>query len=278
MSQLELQSKLAERSESPPYELVGAIPESIQQYVANSFHSRFTGRVMANCDNYDRRVKKDHEGVSDEVIAMFENALTGTASPAELLYVRQVYGIASAELGCITLPYGKGMAMLDEMRDSVSQAILLLGGEILSDNRRFAVKSADLAPAKVDGHPIDALLMTRKRDIGEMQDGTIVRERASFILRIDEASRFNQKLAAKIGSIDIHAKDWESKVGEIGELPAIASASLDANDFAAAIPLSATIFAFNPEQAAEIKREQALEENRKKLAIAAWREHFRRLS
>lgn len=268
--------ELEARSISAPDDLA-EIPPGVQSYVHQNFMSRYMGRVMANFDNYTQRLKKDSDGIDSKVIAMHDRAVVGTASPAELLCVRSAYGIGSIGLGCAIIPYGNSIEQLESMRDTVAEAILMMNGELLDSKPVLKLKQTDTVvnPGE-NGHLKDAFLMTRKRDLGRLPDGTIVRERSSFVIRIDEASGFDQELAERMRRVDAELsknlrpdvpknKHWGTTVMTVGMLKKKVPPLLETNDFAAAIPLSTTIYAFNTGTLDEIERVRAEEEARVKI-------------
>jgi hypothetical protein len=249
-SQEQVKRELEERTLFVPDSLTD-IPDDIQEYVNSSFVVRFTNRLMANYDNFSLRLVKSYEEFSQDdqeaLVTLEERAIRGKASPAELLYFRQLTGIASIELGCLTHPYGNSIELLDEMRASVTEAATMLGGELLDTPDVLAVKQADnVYLRQPEAFVKDSILMTRKRDLAELPDGSIVRERSSFVVRIDEQSGFSQRRAQSIRKIPLFANpNWRKHLAIAGDLDNTVPPFLESNDFKVAIPLSTTIYAFN---------------------------------
>jgi hypothetical protein len=268
-AQEQVKHELEGRTLSVPNELT-AIPEDIQEYVNSSFVPRFTNRLMANYDNFRQRLVTNYDDFSEEdqdyLADLEERALRGKASPAELIYFRQITGIASIELGCLTHPYGNSIELLNDMRMSVSEASKMLNGELLDSPQVLAVKQPDNVYMK-DREPFvkDSILMTRKQDLAVLPDGSIVRERSSFVLRIDEASDFDQKRAQNMRKIPLfNNPDWNKHLMIAGDLENTVPPYLEDNDFKVAIPLSTTIYAFNKDTKEDVKaRDQLVKEQLK---------------
>lgn len=265
--QEQVRDKLEQRSLEVPPE-VGEIPPEIQRYVAQNFMSRFNGRTMANIDNFSRRLRSNLAEFDMQDRMVLTKAMWGQANPAELLHVRCAFGMASVELGCLSHPYGvlTDQDKLDDMRDSVRGAISLFGGELaiketdettggfedleegLDGRDVFAIKRADNTQYSGDQmhHLQKVFLVTRKRNLGLLPDGSIIRERSSFIVRIDEDSKYDQEIAAKMRKVRLtyneRAMERLARISEIDRLlpPMIAN-----REFGTVIPLSTTVYAFN---------------------------------
>lgn len=265
--QEQVRDELEKRSLDVPPE-VGYIPPEIQQYVAQNFMSRFNGRTMANIDNFSRRLRPNLVEFDIEDRMVLAKAMWGQANPAELLHVRCVFGMASVELGCLSHPYGvlTDQDKLDDMRGSVKEAILMFGGELavremdaaqgnfedleegLDGRDVFAVKQADNTYYGGDHihHLQKVVLVTRKRNLGLLPDGSIVRERSSFIVRVDEESGFDQELAAKMRKVKLTYNDRAmERLAKIGNIDQVLPPMIANREFGTVIPLSTTVYAFN---------------------------------
>jgi hypothetical protein len=229
------------------------VPLEIIDYVHTTFIARFHSRAEANEENYVTSLNTDAV-FSPEILDMFYRAECGIATPAELIVTRELKGIRSVELACLTHPYGKRVEnVLPEMRDSVKQHVEYLGGTYFEDpETRYRVK-------EIIGHPKGqeefdkGMLMTRKRTIGIMPDGTVIRERSSFVVRLDENTMFNEDDIKALESVDLSQPDWHDELVKAGNLDEIVPLLLESNLFSLAIPISTTIYAYNSETAKRIK-------------------------
>lgn len=248
-SQRELALTLQEYTLSIPDD----VPLTVADYVHRTFMGRFYGRAEANEENYTTslRTKEDYANnkVVQEIIARGE---LGFASPTELLVLRELLGIRSVELACVTHPYGERMDMLEEMRDVVAQHVTLCGGEYNPDpSTRFRVKEV-IGLAEGDKSFSNGLLMTRKRTLAMLPDGTTIRERSSFVLRTDEQSLINKEDIEALKNVDLSHLDYQDKLVEAAHLDEVARILLKSNLYSQAIPISTTIYAFNEATAQEI--------------------------
>lgn len=244
--QMNIKHILEIRTASVPSELE-SIPVDIRSFATSSFIARFTNRGMANFDNFGKRLVRENDGLLPEQERLIERAIVGDASPAELIYVRKLLGIGSVELGCLTHPYGNNIDALDDMRASTIHAALLHGGRLLDEDDVYKVKQTDnLYFTHMTRTMREAFLMTRKRDIAVLPDDSVVRERSSFVIRIDKDSGFDQKLADNIRKVVIHNNPfWTDHITKAGKLDTVVPPMLERNEFTKAIPLSTTIYNFD---------------------------------
>lgn len=263
-----VRDELEARSKEVPPE-VGYVHPSIQRHVTQNFMARFSGRTMANFDHFSRRLHTAEGKFNEKQNELLEKAIWGHATPAELLRVRADYGIASIELGCLTHPYGvlTDQDKLDEMRSSVREAILLLGGELsitdpetleamgsveegLDGRDVFAVKQADntFETSQPADYAKRLVLVTRKRMHGRLPDGTVVCERSSFDLDIGEGSKFDAKAAKRMRGIKLTHIDEKlamKMMTEAAELPEHLPNLIAQREFSTVVPLSTTVYGFN---------------------------------
>lgn len=238
------------------YRVPDSVPLEIASYVHDTFSKRFQARQEANNENFVTRLVRDYETTLDPPsIEIVDRARIGLASPSELILVRDMLGIRSIELACLTHPYGDRIkeGMLDEMRAVVNTAVELYDGELYENpTRRYRIKDVvgdDDTNLLINGEA-PGLLMTRKRTIAQLADGTIIRERSSFVLRIDRASKLRELLSdteieTLIGIKTLSGDEQESALESYREL---IESLLDGNNFLdEAIPISTTIYAFNRE-------------------------------
>lgn len=248
--QKEVREALEQRVHAIP-EGVGEIPDDIQRYVAESFLWRFNGRTMANIDNFSRRLHADATQFDAADRMVLEKAMWGQATPAELMYARCKFGMASIELGCITHPYGAYTDNLEEMQDAVREAMEMFGAQPLGRDELenvFKVKWADnMANGKKKSSTVQrAFMVTRKRNYGELPDGTTIRERSSFIVRIDPDSDFDQKIAQNMQKVHlVHNPDAMKHLAIAGKIDQTIPPFIRDKVFGTVIPLSTTMYAFN---------------------------------
>ncbi|MGV9001862.1 MAG: hypothetical protein ACOH18_02810 [Candidatus Saccharimonadaceae bacterium] len=241
------------------------VPAEIAAYMIDTFVSRFISRGAANQENYLSSLKSPEElGDNERLQDMITRAELGLASPSELLVVRQLLGIRSVELACLTHPYGKNIEQLEPMRQAVRDNVLLLGGEYYDEpEERYRVKGF----VNDENGYTKGLLMTRKRTVGIMPDGTIIRERSSFVLRLDDNSVVSNLTIAAIiktvNQLDRKSNDWQDELVAAGHLDEICEGLLSSDKFSMAIPVSTTIYAFNPETA-QLVKERAAEDREKR--------------
>lgn len=226
-------------------------PLEVYSYIHSIFIRRFNKRGEANEENFVTSLYyADYQECLDpEVVEIVDLARFGQASPAELLLVREQLGIRSIELACLSHPYGANIEMLDEMRFAIEYAISIYGGEYFKEPETiYCVKEAiDV----LDGVPdfTNGVLMTRKSTLGVLDDGTVIKERSSFVLRTDEASGFDQTIIKRLQTelMKDPAMDWMKWLIQEGNLDMISAVLLNSNDFSRAIPVSSTAYAFHSE-------------------------------
>lgn len=231
------------------------IPDRIRDYVRDTFEVRFHKRGTANFENFISALNED---VPKQFSIALDRARMGHASPAELLLIREYMGIRSAELACLTHPYGKRIEYLDEMRDAVRQSVELLGGTYYEDTQtRFRVKGTVGAVYDDPRAVSEGFFMTRKRNLGIMPDGTVIRERTSFVLRTEYNGATFVDLNS-ISKLDPTSDTWQDDVVSAGQLDIIANDLMEADQYSLAVPISTTIYAFNEKTAQAIaERDEA---------------------
>jgi len=255
MTTLSQQSEAKRNFLKLTYSIPDNIPIEIASEVHDSFGRRFDARGEANDENFVTSLMYERQDELDPVIRdMVDKAKTGHASPAELLLVREAMGIRSVELACLTHPYGTNIEILDDMRTAVELAILSVGGKVFDEPEvRYAVKeSIGETPTEYDTHL--GLLMTRKRIIGVLPDGTHIRERSSFILRTDDKIDLPEEVKQVLAAISAEDTDWREKAGSSEALLAYLAELLENNHTTYAIPISSTAYAFNETTAKQVSQ------------------------
>ncbi|MDB5160026.1 MAG: hypothetical protein JWO99_289 [Candidatus Saccharibacteria bacterium] len=227
------------------------IPILVANYVQETFNNRFWARLAANDENFTTRLMhKDLLEADPRLHRMIDLGRFGKASPAELMLIRDQLGIRSLEVACLTHPYGEGIkAQLPVMRQSVKKAVEIFGGTYDEYPKpRYGMKEV---LRDESGRPV-AILMTRKKDVGTLPDGhggdgSIVRERSSFIMRIDDMSElrdiYGDQRIDKFVAIASKGKEEQQKLLE--EFNDTISIFLDSNEFTEAIPIATTTYVFD---------------------------------
>lgn len=248
---------------------IGDVPFKIASYVKETFKARFWARLDANDENFNTRLLHDDLLTADPRLhSMILRGRTGKASPAELMLIRDQLGIRSLEVACLTHPYGENIKeQLPQMQESVRSAVEILGGEYTAEPEpRYAMKEI-LRDEK--GEPI-AVLMTRKRDFGTLPNGTngessaIVRERSSFILRIDKDSRFRQFLYDQEvidAFTSIVDQDKATQQEMLEQFKSSISMLIEFDVFSEAIPIATTTYVFDYHTTDLVNQEQARHPN-----------------
>lgn len=242
--QLELEKTLRKRT----YDIPSGVSLKLASYIQTIFAQRFHDRAEANEENYqsaliDGRPHKAIPGVEE----LYDRGELGSASPAELLLIRAMKKIRSVELACYTHPYGNGIEKLTEMRDAVQKNIEFLGGSYdKNPEKRYRVK--DIVKDHDTGDVL-GYIMTRKRTLGYMPDGTEIRERSSFLLQVD--SEVIQEMFG--GEIKTFLNE-DDLVMDFFRLDEVSDSFLEYDQFSAAIPISSTIYAFNREDEKNVRQ------------------------
>jgi hypothetical protein len=244
------------------------VPIEIIDYVHTTFATRFHGRGEANEENNMTSLLPSDQFGEDEQ-AMFRRADLGQASPSELLVTRNLKGIRSVELACLTHPYGKRIdPLLYEMRESVRQHVELLHGTYIENpDTRYRVKEI-VGYVKGEEKLDKGVLMTRKRTIGVMPDGTVIRERSSFVLRLDDRSPLTKAELTRLNEVDLSKPHWQDELVSAADLDTVASMLLEMDEYSLAIPVSTTIYAFNAETAEAVTRNEADKAAKRKARFA----------
>jgi len=243
------------------------MPSEIVKYIKPTFSERFHSRGEANEENYlSALLRKDAYADSPEITAMIERGEQGYASAGELLAIRSLLGVRSVELGCVSHPYGNRMESVYEMRSTIRKHIEALGGVYDDEPEvRYRVKKIICPNHENTLKHAVGFLMTKKTTLGMMSDGTMIRERASFVLRADVPG-VKDHFAEMGAVIDAQDYNWQEELVAAGNLQPIVDDLMQRDDFLHLVPISSTIYAFNAETAAEVykKQQEELDERRQK--------------
>ncbi|HEY8886123.1 MAG TPA: hypothetical protein VIM31_01335 [Candidatus Microsaccharimonas sp.] len=241
-------AELFESSHIPSY-----VSESLAAYIDALNMSRTVNRESHNTESFIYRKKTDLDGIPFEALEVFDRALKGFASPAELLFIMRLLGIPTIELASLTHPYAQRITMLDDMRPAINEAITLMGGTLVKGiNPVFEVKGSDNPhqPELMEG-----IHMTRKTLFGKLPDGTDVIERSSFVLLIDELP---ENIAHTIRSIPYENNPfWTNQIRRAGKLYEIAPLLLSGDKHDKAVPVSTTVVAINEALSEELLSKEA---------------------
>lgn len=221
------------------------LPSPIIEHVEMNIMARFYQRAADSHNGRDARLKKDFEGVDSDIARYYRKGEKGHATPYQLLRVRSEFGFRSIELARLTHPYGRHIEKLEPMRRAVMVGLKALNAHFFDENELelhalVGDNGLTYSPAIQN-----SLLMTRERRLAQLDDHTQIKERSSFILRIDAASDFDQELADKIRSTNVASPTWERRVMAVGQLNEVVPPLLTENNFATAVPISTTIYAYN---------------------------------
>ncbi len=275
MTTLQQQLELAVNLQELTYrDIPDDVPLEIIDYVHSTFLARFHSRGEANEENYITALYTGEE-YDARVQEMFVRGEQALASPGELLLIRHLKGIRSIELACLTHPYGERIdPLLPQMRHTVRQHVESLEGDYYDDPpTRYRVKEI-VGYAPGEERFDKALLMTRKRILGSMPDGTIIRERSSFVLRLDEASPFTEHERLMLSSVDLTKPGWQDDLVKAASLDQVAATLLEMDEYSLAIPISTTIYAYNPETAALVEERDVLKRKKKRIDFATHYPYF----
>lgn len=253
---------------------------AIDAYLEKKSLERFVDRCIANDENYRRSLSPapfdESEGnvISIAQRAVEDRAAAGLASPAELIALQAINDVGSIELASLTHPYGIGLEYQAEMHSSVHDAIRIMGGivydepeevfsidDIVNDESTYSEEKAErysylswadkLRERETYG-PVMGMLLTRKRTIGQLPDGTLVRERMSFILK-PESNLITEDLYEQLINIRADAHIGRVALHSLENVPDVLTFYLNSNDFSKVVPVSSTIYSFNSERVKAIQ-------------------------
>lgn len=230
------------------------VTPSLADYIYVLNMSRTANRESRNQDSFAYREKTDLDGFPLEGLSILNRALSGHASPAELLCIQKPLGVPSIELASLTHPYAQRIELLKEMRHAVYHATILLGGEIVrSIVPIYEVKGCDNPhnPELMQG-----VHMTRKTMLGRLEDGTEIIERSSFVVMVDQlpADRANAIRTLPFENNE----NWSTQANSACNLSKLAPLFLDNDEYEKAIPVSTTIVAINSELERRLLSEEAM--------------------
>ncbi len=229
-------------------------------------------RSAGHGEEYGRSLFKQSEYMhhAEALTHMIDRAELGIASAAELLLVRDAMGIRSVELACLTHPYGSRIdPLLEEMREVTRQNVELLGGTYYEKpETRYRAKELILDPETGEESLEQGILMTRKRTVGYLPDGTIIRERSSFVLRTDVLASHDPAALARMQAVDCTKDGWQDELIKAGNIESWVEGLLKNDEFSTAIPISTTIYAYNEATAQEVRVTDVIQHTRKTIQMS----------
>lgn len=209
--------------------------------MSNANQARLFHRLSRNHDNFGHRVQWNLAETPELLQETQYRALTGNASPAEVIVVATQLGVPAYELTSLTRPYGEDLEEpLIEMRQQNKEAIAFAGGiSFENPEMKYSVKRGNYFHS--GDNPTDAeksLLITRTITIGQLDEATRCYERSSFILMLSNELFDTVK--------DIRYDDtWSTQIEELpGFLDYVAKLLKD-DEYSVAVPSSVTAFVVN---------------------------------
>jgi hypothetical protein len=242
----------------------GSYPYKTQQledYVSLMYFSREANRKTKNTQSFNNSLTPQlSPDVSGRVTPMKLRMIDGRASPSEIREVRAARGMGSAELAKLTHIFGYRLENIDLMREDVLRDVEVQGGVIHENpTEEYAIIAAD--NSITHSHQLQfALTMVRIRHIATIGEAKDI-ERSSFIVLLNNQSRLDEELVKRLKSVKINGEpenengdpsNWARQMMELG-LTAEVKKHLDSNDFETIVPMSTTIFEYDPKVIAEVK-------------------------
>lgn len=251
---------LLERTEDNAFD---DIPEELKSFMADCFSTRFNARAMKNYESYAERLNNIVlSDMPDDLQDQHERAMRGTASPEQLIVVRRTLGMKAIELARLTHPYGAKVELLDPMREVAREAIRRQGGIVLDAadyQDKFKIRTADLLISPDDHEEMMGLLVTRRRNVGLLDDDTLVMERSSFVIPTYEGGAYDPALSRAMRKVPlVNNPDAIQQLHEAGQIDTVVPQLIQAQDFRAAMPQSTTIFAYNKTTDEQIEERKKL--------------------
>lgn len=237
------------------------LPADLQEYLAIDTLQRFHYESSLNQQSFNARLVESLEDFPLELLSAFDHSFKADALPGEIIDVAEELGMPSFEAGKLSHIGGEEIEQLEVMRTAISNEIVRRGGVLFDDDHNhLSLVNGDVFMMRSQSS--NYLSMVRSRHIGGLPSGALIREKSQFILRIDRDSDFDRDIANQIrGDIQVsvrkkdedmdgaqHYTEWlDKKIRHIpGFLDAVNEA-LESNRFDIAIPLSTTIYGYNPE-------------------------------
>jgi len=260
-SRLFEQSKMLRERTERAIDTLG-LSRHLGHYLFLTVEQRIAHENHLNYSSYENRLNEAQsaDDLTLEYIGAFQRAKDSTASPDDLLIVREVNMMESVELGKLSHIGGEGIEHVKAMEGAVYSAIDHRSGIIVANpEESFNLITNDaLMLGSSDG--IQAITVNRKRCIGYLPCGTRIVEKSQFILRTDADSTLDPDIIDKVRRIKIEdGETWRDQILRIrGFEDVVASVFNDATQqdstvksprsrFSAIIPVSTTVYAYNKE-------------------------------
>lgn len=232
------------------------LPEDLQDVLRvtaiQNFHRESSRNYESYCDTPKPIIAHSYLREAEK------NARLGHATCGELLDLRQDMQLTSIEIAKLSHIGGILIDQLPVMRQAIDRSIIERNGQLTdseSENGRLFVVGTNSIMFYDDNAytPTNALIMKRKRTLGTLPDGTIIKERSRFIVYVNElppdirAAVRNVPILPKEGQGDTYKWLNDSFLGAIPGLEETIWDSLEQNNYRMVIPVSTTAYAYNPE-------------------------------
>lgn len=221
------------------------ISQELGRYMENNNMSRLHHRLDKNYKSFCHRRQFDLTETPDILLDTQERALTGNASPAEVIVAATQLGVPTYELSSITLAYGQQIdELLAPSREQVVKAVQFVGGVIHPDPEvTYQVKGYSKIDAPVnEGGTESVLRITRTKKVASLDKVTDVFERSSFCLVLDDY------LGNIVNGIEYgKTATWREQILLADGVKEHISHLLESDQFNKAVPSSITTYVVNHE-------------------------------
>lgn len=247
---------LAERAEHAAHRL--KLPKDLRDFLYISVMQRFHHESALNHQSYSQRLNSAAEGFPLELLSAYDHSARGDALPGELIDVRSALGMPSVELAKLSHPCEVTNQELGKMNRAVRSAVEVHGGEFLEDAPKLTAISCDATFFDQDN--ANYIIMNRSKNIARLPDGTLVRERSQFIVRIGGLHELSldasNSLRRLIRSTGLKTDGWQQLVVDIDGLNDALERAYNESNYGVVIPMSTTVFAVNAETRKAVEENQ----------------------
>lgn len=183
------------------HEYAGRVSDSVLRFLRHSILTRMIQRDGSNAASYSSRLHKTLPGelegtIENEIIEACRAAKAGTALMTQSEVAREVLGMASAEYGNITVI---GNKRAEHIPDMFSEASELLNRDITDvEPYRIEVIGFDREPDGRKNNHLGAMRVKIKRYLGELDNGTEVKQRTMAIINLSKGAGVDQAITQAI--------------------------------------------------------------------------------
>ena len=215
-------------------ELDGRVKAPIVSFVIHSIKNRMQSREGQNAAAHITRLYKepqldfDQTHTAGDILEAIEAAKHGEASVLQGEFARRALGMSSIEYANLTTIGSFRSELEMPMWDDVGK---LLGHDAraLNGDDFYAVRPLAFDRSLKDAQHIGAIRVGAKRELGTLDDGTIVKARTALVLDTSYASDFDKdalKEILTVGRAAENSKDKKAPSAEeqIAQLPAFQEA------------------------------------------------------